>query len=148
MALPLALIALVVIGAAVAGAFSLAHLEQRVGRNVMYAVQASSAAEAGAVAALAGWDGLSLGALSPGAAAVLPSGSLPGPSAWAATVTRLNGELFLVRVEGSRLDAQGGLLARRVVSVVVRAAEGAPPGWPPVAPLAHRAWDRSVSSPP
>jgi hypothetical protein len=148
MALPLALFALVVISALVVGGFAAAHLEQRLGRNVLYAVQAAGAAEAGAASLVADWDHHGLGSLAPGASTGLPSGALPGPSAYAPTVTRLNGELFLVRVEGTRLDADGGLLARRVLDLVVRAADSAPAGSPPIVPLANRAWDWPLSGPP
>jgi hypothetical protein len=140
MALPLALIALVIIGAMVAGAFASALLEQRIGRNTLYAVQAASAAEAGAVAVVGEWDGHGLGLLAPGDSAVLPTAPLPGHTAYAPTVLRLNDELFLVRVAGIRSDADGGALARREVGLFVRVADGAIPGAPPVWPLRNRAW--------
>ena len=47
MALAVAIFALVVVGALVAGAFFAGHLEQRTGRNTVYAAQATDAAEAG-----------------------------------------------------------------------------------------------------
>ena len=48
MALALAIFALVVVGALVAGAFLAGHLEQRTGRGTLYSAQAADAAEAGA----------------------------------------------------------------------------------------------------
>jgi hypothetical protein len=140
MALPLALFALVVIAALVGGAFAAAYLEQRAGRNALYAVQAAAAAEAGAAAVIGGWDGLGLGALAPGDSAVLGSVGLPGSGTYAPVVGRLNGELFLVRVEGTRTDAAGGVLARREVGVVVRVADSGGPGLPTVWPLPGRGW--------
>jgi hypothetical protein len=140
MALPLALLALVVIAAVVAGGFTAAHLEQRIGRNTLYAVQAAGAAEAGAAAVVAGWEGHGLGLLAAGDSAVLPAVPLPGRAAYSPTVVRLNGELFLVRVAGIRSDADGGSLARREVRLLVRVADGAIPGAPPVWPLRNRAW--------
>lgn len=140
MALPLALLALVVIAALVAGGFAAAHLEQRIGRNTLYAVQAAGAAEAGAAAVVGGWDGYGLGLLSPGDSAVLPTVPLPGRTAYSPTVARLNGELFLVRVAGIRRDAGGGMLARREAGLLVRMADGTTPGAPPVWPLRNRAW--------
>ena len=140
MALPLALLALVVIAALVAGGFAAAHLEQRIGRNALYAVQAAGAAEAGAAAVMGGWDGHGLGLLAPGDSAVLATVPLPGRTAYAPTVSRLNGELFLVRVAGTRSDAGGGMLARREVGLLVRVADSAIPGAPPVRPLTNRAW--------
>jgi hypothetical protein len=139
-ALPLALLALVVIAALVAGGFTAAHLEQRIGRNTLYAVQAAGAAEAGAAAVVGGWEGLGLGFLAPGDSAVLPGAALPGPTAYSPTVVRLNGQLFLVRVAGLRGDADGGALARRQVELLVRVADSAIPGAPPVWPHPYRAW--------
>jgi hypothetical protein len=140
MALPLALLALVVIAALVAGGFAAAHLEQRIGRNTLYAVQAAGAAEAGAVAVVGEWEGHGLGLLAPGTSAALPTAPLPGRTAYSPTVTRLNQQLFLVRVAGVRSDAGGGTLARRVVGLLVRVADAAVPGAPPVWPLRNRAW--------
>jgi len=140
MALPLALLALVVIAALVAGGFAAAHLEQRIGRNTLYAVQAAGAAEAGAAAVVAEWEERGLGLLAPGDSTVLPAASLPGRAAYSPTVLRLNGELFLVRVVGIRGDADGGALARREARLVVRVADNSTPGAPPVWPLRNRAW--------
>ena len=139
-ALALALLALVVIAALVAAGFAAAHLEQRIGRNTLYAVQAIGAAEAGAAAVVGEWEGHGLGALVPGDSAVLPSVPLPGRAAYSPTVVRLNGELFLVRVAGIRSDADGAALARRQVGLLVRAADSAGPGSPLVWPLRNRAW--------
>jgi hypothetical protein len=140
MALPLVLVALVVIAALVAGGSALAHLEQRIGRNALFGVQATAAAEGGAAAVLADWQAHGLPLLAAGDSAALPPVALPGRSSYAPTVTRLNGELFLVRVEAFRTDAGGGVLARREVGVLVRTADSAVPGWPPVWPLEGRGW--------
>ncbi|CAN5739599.1 hypothetical protein BH24GEM1_BH24GEM1_07220 [soil metagenome] len=140
MALPLALLALVVIAALVAGGFAAALLEQRIGRNVLYAVQAEGAAQAGAVVVIGGWDDHGLGVLAPGASAALTPVQLPGRTVYSATVSRLNGELFLVRVESIRNDAAGEMLARRELGLFVRTADTAVPGSPPVRPLANRSW--------
>jgi hypothetical protein len=138
MVLPLSLFALVVIGALVAGALGLAMLEQRTGRNMLYAVQAAGAAEAGAVAVLGGWAGYGLDALLPGDSAVLAPVELPGGSSYRASVHRLNPELFELRLAGLRVDADGGLLARRELGLILRRPDSASSG---VAPLATRAWD-------
>jgi hypothetical protein len=140
MALPLALLALVVIAAIVAGGFVAALLEQRIGQNMLYAVQAAGAAEAGAAAVVGGWDGYGLALLGPGESAVLPVASLFGRIAYSPTVVRLNDELFLVRVAGIRSDADGGALARREVGLLVRVVDSAIPGAPPVRPLRNRPW--------
>lgn len=140
MALPLALLALVVIAGLVAAAFASAFLEQRTGRNALYAVQAAGAAEAGAAEVVGGWETHNLSALAPGQSAVLPTVRLPGASAYTPTVSRLDGALFLVRVEGVRTDAAGTPLARRELVVVLRPADSVVAGYPPVGPLPHRAW--------
>jgi hypothetical protein len=78
--------------------------------------------------------------LPPGDSAVLPAAPLPGRASYSPTVVRLNGELFLVRVAAIRSDADGGPLARREVRLLVRVADSALPGAPPVWPLRNRAW--------
>jgi hypothetical protein len=138
MALPLAVMAVVVIAALVACGFAGAVLEQRIGRNALYAVQAAGAADAGAAMVVGEWSTHGLGLLATGDSSVLPSVPLPGRASYGATVTRLNGELFLVRSEGVRSDAAGGMLARRDVGVVVRLMDSAAAG--SVRPLANRAW--------
>lgn len=141
MVLPLSLFALVVISAIVAGSLALALLEQRTGRNTLYAVQAAGAAEAGAVAVMGGWAGYGLDALLPGDSTVMAPVQLPSGSSYRASVHRLNPELFEVRLAGLRVDADGGLLARRELGLILRRADSAPAGIPPVTPLAMRAWD-------
>jgi hypothetical protein len=140
MALPLALLALVVIGALVAGGFAAALLEQRIGRNLLFAAQAEGAAAAGALGVLDEWTAGGFGLLAPGDSAVLPAVRLPGGAAHWSTVSRLNGELFLVRVEGVRADADGRPLARREVGLWLRVADAASTGSPPVTPLPERGW--------
>jgi hypothetical protein len=71
---------------------------------------------------------------------VLPAAPLPGHTTYSATVVRLTGELFLVRVAGIRGDADGGALARREVGLLARVADSAVPGAPPVRPLRNRPW--------
>jgi hypothetical protein len=140
MALPLALLALVVIGAIVAGGFAVALLEQRIGRNTLYAVQAAGAVEAGAAAVVGGWEGFGLAFLAPGDSTVLPTVPLPGRTAYSPTVVRLTEKLFHVRVVGISSDAGGGELARREMGLLVRSADSVVPGLPPVRPLADRSW--------
>lgn len=134
--LPLALFAMVVIGALVAAGLALALLEQRAGRNTLYAVQAAGAAEAGAVAVVGGWAGHGLDGLLPGQSATLPAAALPGGTRYQASVHRLNARLFELRVTGTRTDADGGLLARRELGLVLRRGDSGAS----VAPLTDRAW--------
>ena len=140
MVLPLALLALVVIAAVVACAFASAYLEQRIGRNTLYAVQAAGAAEAGAAAVIGAWEAHGLSLLAPGESTVLPREALPGSSAYMPSIRRLNAQLFLLEVEGIRADAEAGPLARRRLGVVLRSVDSVAAGLPPVAPLVHRAW--------
>ena len=56
MALALAMLSIVVIGAIVSGTFFAGRMEMVSGRNSVYAVQASEAAEAGLAAAFSPWD--------------------------------------------------------------------------------------------
>jgi hypothetical protein len=146
MALPLSMFVLVVMSTAVGAAFVVALLEQRLGRNMLYAVQAAAAADAGVAAALAGWDATGAIALAPGATAALPGGTLPGPAAYALAFTRLNAELFLIRSEGTRLDAAGGVLARREVRAILKLADSAG-ALTPVRLLDGRAWGTLPLSP-
>lgn len=141
MALPLALLALVVIGAVVAGGFTLGLLEQRTGQNTLFAVQAAGAAEAGAVAVVGEWQALGLGALMPGDSISLPAVQLPAGTAYRAAVRRLNPELFQLRVTGTRADADGGMLARRELGLVLRRVESTDSGAPPVTLLGNRPWN-------
>lgn len=139
-ALPLALISLVLIAGLVAAGFTVALLEQRLGRNAMYGVQAAAAADAGIAAVVGGWPGAGLVLLAPGDSAVLPAGALPGRTRYVPAVVRLNGQLFLLRVEGTRSDAGGGVLARREVGLLLRIADSAVGGPAGVRPLRDRPW--------
>ena len=140
MALPLALLALLVIGMVVAGTFTTALLEQRVGRNTLYVVQAAGAVEVGAATVVGEWSDHGLDVLAPGETVSLARVPLPDRTAYAASVTRLNGELFLVKVVGTRDAADGLPLARRAAGLIVRRSDSAPPGAPPVGATANRAW--------
>ena len=81
MALAVAIFALVVVASLVAMAFYSGRLEQRAGRNTMYAAQASDAAEAGAAVILGNWDQYALNNLAVGATRVLSL--IPGAQGWA-----------------------------------------------------------------
>jgi Tfp pilus assembly protein PilX len=142
MALPLALMALVVIAALIAASFSGAVLEQRLGRGALSGVQVAGAAEAGAAATVGQWQALGLDLLAPGQTAALPTTSLPGRVSSTGSVRRLNSELYLVRVEAIRSDADGAVLARRGSGLVVRVRDSMTPGLLPVVPLPGRGWLR------
>jgi hypothetical protein len=121
MALAVAIFALVVIGALVAGAFYAGNLEQRTGRSTVYAAQAADAAEAGSAAVMGDWQTYSLNNMAIGATTDIGKTSFAGThSSYWPVVTRLNNDLFLIRTTGSRTDAKGGILAQRIIGTVAR----------------------------
>jgi hypothetical protein len=139
-ALPVALFALLVIGALVAGAFFAGRLEQQSGQNSFFAAQAAEAAEAGLAETLADPAAASLGSLlmggPPADLGVLALGN--GITVYR-QVSRLTTTLFLIRATGFRRDPAGTALATRSAGLLVRLV--APPaGSAGLAPLAERAW--------
>jgi hypothetical protein len=119
MALAVAIFALIVIGALVAGAFFAGHLEQRTGRNTLYAAQAADAAEIGVSKVLSDWDQFNLNNLAVGVPTSIGT-TTTGRIRYTQDVRRLNNDLFLVQSLGSRLDASGNTLAKRSVAMVSR----------------------------
>ena len=119
MALAVAIFALVVIGALVAGAFFAGTLEQRTGRNTLYAAQAADAAEIGVSKVVSDWDQFNLNNTAIGATTALGTTTV-GSTTYDQNVTRLNNDLFLVKSLGKRLDASGNTLAQRSVAMVTR----------------------------
>ena len=121
MALAVAIFALVVVGALVAGAFFAGNLEQATGRNSVYAAEAADAAEAGAATVLADWDQFNLNTIASGETVplALPQ-SLGARVTVTPTVTRLNDDLFLVRTFAKRTTPGGSTLAQRSVATVAR----------------------------
>lgn len=119
MALAVAIFALVVVAALVAGAFFAGNLEQRTGRNTVYASEAADAAESGVSSVFANWDP-ALNGLAVGDSLTEPVTSLGARITVTPNVVRLNDELFLVRSLGQRADASGRTLAQRTVAVVGR----------------------------
>ena len=124
-ALAVAVFALVVIGALVAGSYFAGRIEQQTGRNTMYAAQAAEAAEAGLGDAIAGQTAASLLALqtAPDSTAILGSYTV-GAAADSVTATRrvrwLADNLFLFRSDGRRGSANGTELASRSLGQLVR----------------------------
>jgi hypothetical protein len=119
-ALAIAVFALVVIGALVAGTFFAGRLEQRTGLNTMFAEQSFELAEAGATDVLANWAPGTFNTLTPGADTTLPPVVLAPFQVYVPTITRLTPDLFFVRATGQRLDAAGGVLAERTVGLLAR----------------------------
>jgi hypothetical protein len=120
MALAVAIFALVVVGALVAGAFFAGHLEQRTGRNTVYAAQATDAAEAGLATMMGGWDAM---ALAPGAindSTTVAKTSLGGRNYYTGKVIRVADGLYVVKSLGTRTDASGNILSQRLVATLAR----------------------------
>jgi hypothetical protein len=121
MALAVAIFALVVVGALVAGAFFAGNLEQATGRNSVYAAEAADAAEAGAANVLSDWDQFNLNNIANGDSVTVPlSQSLGARVTVTPKVIRLNDDLFLVRTLATRTTAGGSALAQRTVATVAR----------------------------
>jgi hypothetical protein len=121
MALAVAIFALVVVGALVAGAFFAGNLEQSTGRNSVYAAEAADAAEAGAATVLADWDQFNLNNLAVHESTTVALGtSLGARVSVTPKVIRLNDDLFLVRTFAKRTAAGGATLAQRSVATVAR----------------------------
>lgn len=121
MALAVAIFALVVVGALVAGAFFAGNLEQATGRNSVYAAEAADAAEAGAANVLADWDQFNLNNIANGDSVDVPlATSLGARVTVAPKVTRLNDDLFLVKTLATRTTAGGSILAQRTVATLAR----------------------------
>ena len=123
-ALAVAVFALVVIGALVAGTFFAGRLEQQTGRNTIYAAQAAEAADAGLSSALAGQTATTLLALpvdpDPDNATALGSFAVGDHATATRTINRLTDNVFLVRSIGTRSSAAGTQLASRSVGQLVR----------------------------
>jgi hypothetical protein len=122
MALAVAIFALVVIGALVAGAFYASTLEQRTGRNSIYAAEAAQAAETGPMAVLANWNqyvnnNMAIGATTPIGTSPLGVGS---GLTYTVNATRLNNNIFLLTSLGSKTDGAGNELARSTVATIAR----------------------------
>ena len=124
-ALAVAVFALVVIGALVAGTFFAGRLEQQTGRNTIYAAQAAEAAEAGLNDAIGAQTAASLLALQTDAdSSVTLAGYTVGAGKESVTATRsvrwLADNLFLVRSTGSRSNPEGTPLASRSLGQLIR----------------------------
>ena len=124
-ALAVAVFALVVIGALVAGTFFAGRLEQQTGQNTMFATQAGEAAEAGLSDAINNQlNATVLASLSvdPAKDSVIVSyaGSSASHASATRTVSRLTNSVFLVRSIGTRTDASGGALAVRSLAQLIR----------------------------
>jgi hypothetical protein len=116
----MAVFAIVVIGALVAGTFFAGRLEQRTGLNAMSGAQSFEAAEAGLADVLDDWDPAIYNVMAPGDTMTLPSASMGGNTWYVNRVTRLNDNLFQIISAGAKDDAGGNIMAQRVVGTFAR----------------------------
>lgn len=130
-ALALAVYALAVVGTLVAAMFVLALAEHRVGRSTVSLTHARSAAEEGALYAIASWDGATLTGLVPGDSAAFAGVTNGGTGRFEGVVIKLGPWSYVVRCEGAAIDGT----ARRVVGLMVQVDSGGTPR-----PLRERAW--------
>ena len=123
-ALAVAIFALVVIGALVAGTFFAGRLEQQSGQNGVYAGQAAEGAEAALSDALATMNATSLTAMLVGDTQGLTSTTSLGGAygSTSSSVRRLTTSLFMVEALGQRNDASGTQVARRKLGTIIRLA--------------------------
>jgi hypothetical protein len=123
-ALAVAVFALVVIGALVAGTFYAGRLEQQSGRNTIMAAQAAEAAEAGLGAAVADQTATALLDMPIDAdlGGGIDLGSYPVSAQASASrrINRLTENIFLVRSLGTRNSAGGVQLASRTIGQLIR----------------------------
>lgn len=126
MAMVMAVFALVVIGALVAGAFFVGRVEQVTGYNTVWAGQAAEAAEAGLAHALdqspTTYQNLPLWTPSNQAVLALPTVT-SGGMAFTDTIRRLNNNLFEARSTGRRVGAGGVVLAEAKLVQLIRIAK-------------------------
>ena len=123
-ALAVAVFALVVIGALVAGTFYAGRLEQQSGRNTIMAAQAAEAAEAGLGAAVADQTATALLDMpidaDLGGGIDLGTYTVSAQASASRRINRLTENLFLVRSLGTRNNAGGGQLAARTIGQLIR----------------------------
>ena len=120
MALALAIVALVVVGALVAGAFFSATQEQRAGENVRRALASFGVAEEGAYDIIRGWDKnrLAYAALYPypaqgparDAVVIDTTASAGRTGSYSGTLFRLNDALYVIDVTGRDTMSRAGRL--------------------------------------
>lgn len=115
-ALVVAIVALVVVGALVAGAFFVGVQEQRVGLNSLKAQQAFAAAQEGAQLQVADWAGGTYKDVPVGDSATF-AGALDDGTGWyRGSVTRMSTMIWMVESEGFSRDST----TRQKVGMIVR----------------------------
>ncbi len=119
MALAIALFAIVVIGALVAGTAFAGQLEMGGGRSAIATTQAMEQAETGIADAFQNWEP-TWNSLAAGNTALGPTTTSGLLNRRSYTVTRLGGVLAFVRSKGERLNAAGNIVASRELGQLAR----------------------------
>ena len=118
MALAIALFAIVVIGALVAGTAFAGQLEMGGGRSALATSQAAEQAETGLAEAFENWS-TTWNSMAAGTSSAGPT-TTTGFNRRSYQVTRLGGVLAYVRATGERLSAGGDILASRELGMLAR----------------------------
>jgi hypothetical protein len=119
-ALPIALFALVIIAALLAGSFYMGRMEQHHGDNTVARAQASEAAEAGLAATVAAWNTGAYNAMANASEITLSTVTVGGTNTYTPTLRRINQATFLVRSEGRHLSRTGAVITRQQLGRLVR----------------------------
>ena len=119
-ALPIALFALVIIAALLAGSFYMGRMEQHHGDNVVARAQAGEAAEAGLAETVASWDPAVFNAMANASEITLSTVTVGGTNTYTPTLRRINQSTFLVRSEGRHLSRTGAVITRQQLGRLVR----------------------------
>ncbi len=125
-ALAIAVLALVVVGALITGVFFVARVEQLSSSNAAWTAQAQQTAEAGITSVMGAsastYSSLAVGASSVGSYAQLGT----GPDWYQVTVTKVNADnKFLVTALGERRAANSSVVASRRIGLLARMATAA-----------------------
>jgi hypothetical protein len=119
-ALAVAIFALVVIGALVAGTFFAGRLEQQTGENTFYASQASEAAQAALTQTVQTTSAAALLAIGSDSTGTGSSVSFGGSVGATTTIKGLTSSVWLITAIGQKTDADGNQLAARSLAQLIR----------------------------
>jgi type II secretory pathway pseudopilin PulG len=130
-ALVVAMLAMVIVGALVAGALFVSTQQYRISRNTLHQERALAAAEAGMAQALQDWDPPTWGGdkLRTTGDTMSRTYSLPNGSRADVRITRLNSATFLVVSDGATSMTDRLLNARRRTGMLLRDKIPDIPGW-------------------
>ena len=123
-ALAIALMAIIVIGALVTGTFFAGRMEMASGRNAVYTAQASEGAEAGLNVFAAGWNTAWNGYAvdwDSVQVSVLPLSGMGNSSVrYTQTVRRMRGGIYRIISQGEKLDRSGNVMASRLLATFAK----------------------------